>query len=113
MGYSSGMMYMRIQILNRAVAKSSVAGIDGNGVEWVEGDLLHAEVTNAKGVSAMNAGALDAYAVKMVRTRWSNKLTMRSRIKYDGQVYQIIPETFHPNYHENTLQFHMQLVVNE
>ena len=31
----------------------------------------------------------------------------------DGNVYQIIPETFHPDKMENTLQFHMQLIVND
>ena len=32
---------------------------------------------------------------------------------FDNNVYQIIPETFHPDKMENTLQFHMQLVVND
>jgi hypothetical protein len=48
-----------------------------------------------------------------VRTRWTDKITMRSRVKFEGNVYQIIPETFHPDKMENTLQFHMQLVVND
>jgi hypothetical protein len=61
----------------------------------------------------MNAGALDAYTVMEVRTRWTDKITMRSRVKFEGNVYQIIPETFHPDKMENTLQFHMQLVVND
>jgi hypothetical protein len=61
----------------------------------------------------MNAGALDAYAIKEVRTRWTDKITMRSRVKFDGQIYQIIPETFHADKMENTLQFHMQLIVSK
>ena len=40
-------------------------------------------------------------------------LNERSRVKYDGKVYQIIPETFNGHYRENTLQFLMQLVVND
>ena len=35
------------------------------------------------------------------------------RFKYDGKVYQILPETFNPHYRKNTLQFLMQLVVND
>lgn len=113
MGYSAGFLNKMIQVLNRKEAKDSVYGLDGNGVEWEEGDCLHANVTWAKGVRAMNAGALDVYAVKEVRTRWTDKITMRSRVKFDGQMYQIIPETFHPDKRENTLQFHMQLIIND
>lgn len=106
-------MRFMIQVLNRKAATGNQYGIDGDGIEWEEGDCLHANVTWAKGVRAMNAGALDVYAVKEVRTRWTNKITMRSRVKFDGQVYQIIPETFHPDKRENTLQFHMQLIIND
>jgi hypothetical protein len=72
-------------------------------------------VTWAKGVKAMNAGALDAYAVKIVRMRYSATAVIneRSRIKYEGKVYQIIPEMFHANKFDDTLQFHMQLIVND
>ena len=113
MSYSSGILRFIIQVLNRKAAQGSKFGLDGDGIEWEEGDILHADVTWAKGVSAMNAGALDAYTVKEVRMRWTDKITMRSRVKYDGQIYQIVPETFHPDKHANTLQFHMQLIVND
>lgn len=113
MGYSSGILHMRIQVLNRAAAKQSAVGIDGNGIEWIEGDILHANITWSKGVKAMNAGALDAYAVRQVRMRWTDKITMRSRIKWEGQVYQILPESFAPDKHADTLQFLMQAIVNE
>ena len=63
----------------------------------------------------MNAGALDAYAVKIVRMRYNATAVIneRSRIKFDGRVFQILPETFHPNRLDDTLQFHMQLIVND
>ena len=102
-----------IQVLNRKEAQRSRYGIDGDGIEWEEGDCLHANVTWAKGVRAMNAGAMDAYTVKEVRMRWTNKISMRSRVRFEGQMYQIIPETFHEDKKENTLQFHMQLIVND
>ena len=113
MGYSGGFLRDVITVLNRKEAKTSKFGLDGGGVEWEEGPCLHANVDYAKGKSAMNAGALDAYAVKIVRMRYTTCFNERSRIKYQGKVYQIIPEMFHPNHFDNTLQFHMQLIVND
>ena len=113
MGYSAGFLHEMIQVLNRKEAKTSKFGLDGGGIEWEEGPCLHANVDYARGKSAMNAGALDAYAVKIVRMRWTNCFSERSRVKYDDKVYQIIPETWAANKHENTLQFLMQLIVND
>lgn len=115
MGYSAGFLHDMIQVLNRKEAKTSKFGLDGGGIEWEEGPCLHANVDYQRGKSAMNAGALDAYAVKIVRMRYNATAVIneRSRIKYQGKVYQIIPETFNANHYENTLQFLMQLVVND
>ena len=115
MGYSAGFLHEMIQVLNRKEAVPGDYGIDSGGIQWEEGPCLHANVDYAKGKAAMNAGALDAYAVKIVRMRYSatSVINERSRIKYDSRVYQIIPEMFHPNHYDDTLQFHMQLIVNE
>ena len=115
MGYSAGFLHDIIQPLNRKEAVAGKFGLDSAGIEWEEGRCLHANVDNAKGKSAMNAGALDAYAVKIVRMSYNATAVIneRSRIKYDGRVYQIIPEMFHPNHFDYTLQFHMQLIVND
>ena len=113
MGYSAGFSHAAIQLRGRTGAKTSKFGLDGGGIEWEEGPCLHANVDYARGKSAMNAGALDAYAVKIVRMRYNTVVTDRCRIKYDGRVFQILPETFHPNRLDDTLQFHMQLIVND
>ena len=113
MGYSGGFLNHIIVPMNRKEAKSGKYGIDSAGVEWEEVRCLHANVDHQRGKSAMNAGALDAYAVKIVRMRWTNCFSERSRVKYDDKVYQIIPETWQANKHENTLQFLMQLIVND
>ena len=115
MGYSGGFLKHVIVPLNRKEAKAGKYGIDSAGVEWEEVGCLHANVDHQRGKSAMNAGALDAYAVKIVRMRYNATAVIneRSRIKFDGRVYQIIPEMFHPNHYDNTLQFHMQLIVND
>ena len=115
MAYSAGFLHDIIQPLNRKEAVAGKYGLDSAGVEWEEGQCLHANVDYAKGKAAMNAGALDAYAVKIVRMRYNATAVIneRSRIKFDGRVYQIIPETFNANHYENTLQFLMQLIVND
>ena len=113
MGYSAGFLHDIIQPLNRKEAVAGKYGLDSAGIEWEEVGCLHANVDYQRGKSAMNAGALDSYAVKIVRMNWTDKLNERSRVKYDGKVYQILPETFNGHYRENTLQFLMQLVVND
>ena len=99
--------------MNRKAAKVGKYGVDSGGIQWEEGTPLHANVDYQRGKSAMNAGALDSYAVKIVRMNWTDKLNERSRVKYQGKVYQILPDTFNGHYRENTLQFLMQLVVND
>ena len=113
MPYSSGFLKDRVTILNRKEAVAGKYGLDSAGIEWEEVGCLHANVDYQRGKSAMNAGSLDVYAVKIVRMRWTNVFNERSRIKYLDKIYQIIPETWNANRREDTLQFLMQLVVND
>ena len=113
MGYSAGFLHDIIQPLNRKEAVAGKYGLDSAGIEWEPVGCLHANVDYQRGKSAMNAGALDSYAVKIVRMNWTNQLNERSRVKYLDKTYQIIPETWNANHRENTLQFLMQLVVND
>lgn len=113
MGYSAGILRDRITILNRKEATASSFGLDADGIEWQNDGQMQAFVDWNKGKSAMQAGALDAYAVKIVRMRYNTTVNARSRIVWNSQVYQIIPETFNPSRWDNTLQFLMQLVVDE
>jgi len=115
MSYSAGFLHEIIIPLNRKAASVGKYGVDSGGIQWEEGPCLHANVDYQRGKSAMNAGSLDAYAVKIVRMRYNATAVIneRSRIKYQGKVYQIIPETFNANHYEDTLQFLMQLIVND
>ena len=113
MGYSSGFLKDRITILNRKEAVLGKFGLDSAGIEWENMGCVHANVDWQKGKSAMNAGALDAYGVKIVRMRWNSIITERSRIQWQGKTYQILPETFNANRQENTIQFLCQQVVND
>lgn len=113
MSYSSGMLNKRIIIQNRTKAKTSEFGLDGNGIEWEDAQWVWASVTWSKGATALNAGAIDAYAVKLVRMRWTDVLTIRSRVIYDGQVYRILPDSFNADKQANTIQFLMQSTIEE
>lgn len=112
-GYAAGMRNYLITIVNRTEAQAGRFGLDSAGIEWEDGPIVHASITWAKGVRTLNAGAIDAYGVILVRIDYNNIINMRSRIRYEGQVYQILPDTFHADYETNTIQFHAQLVQTE
>ena len=113
MGYATGILSKRIVIQNRKKAETSDYGLDGKGIEWEDTCCVWAAVDWSRGVRTMNAGALDAYGVVLVRMRYNQHVTMRSRIKYDGDTYQILPETFHSDKRANTVQFTAQVIVND
>lgn len=112
-GYDAGMREYRVAILNRTDATTSEYGRDANGITWETVATVWADVTFSRGKAAMNAGALDAYAVEMVRMNYNSLVNMRSRIQYDGRTFQILPDTFHVDKQGNTIQFHCQAVVDE
>lgn len=111
MGYNSGMLDKRVTVLNRKAATAGRFGIDSGGAEWEETCEVWASVSYTKGMRAMNAGALDVYASAMVRMRWNNMVTRRSRIRYNGATYAILGETFHADRRTATIQFNIQEIV--
>lgn len=104
---------MMIEVLNRKEQTVGRFGIDSAGVEWESEGWLHADVEWQRGKQAMNAGSLDVYGVIMVRMNWTDAVNMRSRIVWLGQTYQILAESFHDDFHDNTIQFHAQLIIND
>ena len=113
MAYSSGLLKHRVTILNRKEAQQGKFGLDSAGIEWEPAGTVWASVDWQKGKSGMTAGALDAYGVKLVRMRWNNIVTERSRILHGGRTYQILAETFNADRQENTIQFLCQQIVND
>lgn len=113
MGYSSGFLNKRILVQNRKAAVQSKFGIDSNGPEYEDTVCLHANVGWKKGLGGLHEGALDVYGVVEVRMRWTNQVNERSRIVYEGRTYQIIPETFHSDRQDNTIQFLAQVIIND
>lgn len=110
-GFSSGMRRFRITIKNRAEASAGAFGRDSQGISWEPSGTFWAAVDWKKGMTGMHEGALDVYTVVMVRMEWTSKVNMRSRINWQGQDYQILPDTFHPDKQANTIQFHAQVVI--
>lgn len=113
MTYSSGKLTDRIVIQNRKKAQMTSMGLDGDGVEWEDTNTVYAWVDWYKGFSGLVAGALDAYAVKIVRMRWTNEINKRSRIIFEGEVYDILPESFNADHRNNKIQFLMQQNTEE
>ena len=113
MAYTSGLLKERVTILNRKEAQQGKFGLDSAGIGWENAGEVWASVDWQKGKTAMNAGALDAYGVKIVRMRWNSIITERSRIQWHGKTYQILPETFNADRQGNTIQFLCQQIVND
>lgn len=114
MGYSSSMLRFLVDIYNRATPTSSKFGIDGSGITWEKvASNLHVNITWGKGVASLREGALDAYTEILVRMPYNDIVTMRSRLMWNGQMYQIKPNTFHPDYMEDKIQFNAVLVIDE
>ena len=112
MAYSSNILQYCVAIYNRTEAQQGDFGLDGSGIEFELAGSVRADVTWARGKQAMNAGALDVYGVIMVRMRWNRIINERSQIEWDGKRYQILGDTFHASYHDNTIQFHAQQIIN-
>ena len=113
MAYTSGLLKDRVTILNRKEAQQGKFGLDSAGIEFEPAGTVWASVDWQKGKAAMNAGALDAYGVKIVRMRWNSIITERSRIQWHGKTYQILPETFNAYHLGNTIQFLCQQIIND
>ena len=110
-GYSSGLRHGRATILNRQEQTVGAYGIDSGGVGWTAVATVWVYVSFNKGMRAMREGALDVYGVEMFRMNWNPDVTMRSRIIFDGQTYQILGETFHADFQANQVQFQAQIVI--
>ena len=113
MGYSADMLEFIIGVYNRTEQTQNEFGIDGAGVDWKLERMLHCNITWAKGSTAMRVGALDAYTEILVRMPWNKIINMRSRIEWNGLMYQIKPNTFHALRREDTIQFNATLIINE
>ena len=113
MAFSSGFLKHRITIQNRKAATMGKFGLDTSGPEFEDTCCLQANVGWKKGMGGLHEGAIDVYGVVEVRMRWTNQVNERSRIVYQNRTYQIIPETFHSDFQDNSVQFLAQVIIND
>ena len=113
MAYSSGFLKHRIIIQNRKAATMGKFGLDTSGPEFEDTCCLQANVGWKKGMGGLHEGAIDVYGVVEVRMRWTNQVNERSRIVYQNRTYQIISETFHSDFQDNSVQFLAQVIIND
>ena len=113
MAYSSGFLKYIITIQNRKAATMGKYGLDTSGAEFEDTVYLHANVGWKKGMGGLHEGAIDVYGVVEVRMRWTNQVNERSRIVFKGHTYQIIPETFHEDFQDDSVQFLAQVIIND
>ena len=114
MSYSSSMLRFLVDIYNRTEQTAGRFGIDGGGVSWEKtASNIHVNIPWAKGATALRVGALDAYTEIIVRMPFNTVVTMRSRIVWNGQTYQVKPNTFHSDFQEDKIQFNATLLVDE
>ena len=101
MGYSTGMLKHRVEVLKLVKADSEYgAGTGAQTFEWV--CCVWADVSWKKGVENLNEGALDGVDTVMFRMRWNGLVNRECFLRYEGVTYQIM--SFHADKMENTVQ---------
>jgi len=101
MAYTSGMLNKRIRIARRAAEAQSNFGKSGQPqYEWL--GWFWANESWARGVKAMQEGALDAYDTVMFRLRWFGCIDRWCLIWYNGKFYQI--QSFNADRQQNQIQ---------
>ncbi len=102
MGYSSGMLNKQVKIFNHAEHEAGTMGLGSGGIDWVHVQTVPGNLKWNRGVKAMREGALDAYDVVMIRTRFTPMMNRESMLEVDGRKYRI--ESFWADRRENVIQ---------
>lgn len=108
MGYSTGMLRHRVEVLK-------VLGIDGpfgaNSGRTVEQSLgsVWAAVDFQRGIKAVREGAVDGTDYVLIRMRWNNIVTRECLLRCEGVTYQITE--LHADRMENIIQIKAEEIV--
>lgn len=102
----------RVTIQNRKEAQAGKFGKNSAGIVFENTCTVWAAVDFVRGMRAMNEGAVDVYGVVMIRMNYTDKIKPRSRIVYNNDIYQILPESFHADKRDMKIQFNAQMVVD-
>lgn len=103
----------RVTIQNRKEAQVGKFGKNSAGIVFENTCTVSAAVDFAHGMRAMNEGAMDVYGVVMVRMNYTDKINVRSRIVYNNDTYQILPDKFHADKRDMKIQFFAQMIVDK
>lgn len=102
MAYNTSILDQRVEVWARQAADEGEFGVGSAGTTYVKVAEVWANVSWARGIKAMRAGAMDAYDSVMVRTRYNDLLKRDCRLKIGGTFYQI--DSFNGSRRENTIQ---------
>lgn len=90
MGYSTGILNKRVTILTRERATGGERGRGSGEPTFTPNCTVWASLTWTKGARAMQAGALEAYDVVMIRMRWHPAVNRDCRFQCEGKTYQVL-----------------------
>ena len=99
MAFSSGLLNIRVTILNKV--DPSQQGF-GETTRYEAAACVWANVTWKKGQKSLNEGAMDNQDTVMIRMRYNTVVSRDSRLEHDGTTYQI--QSMHRDRQENTIQ---------
>lgn len=102
MAYSTGKLNKRVTVLVPCKPEDGEFGVNSAGAAYKPLRKVWATVDWSRGTKSIREGALDAYDVVIVYTRWHPYLRRECRLRIDGAVYAI--ESYHADRHENTIQ---------
>lgn len=84
--YPAGLLNTKIQILNPHTAESEYGG---ETLEYVDGGMIYANVKFQKAGSILRNGNIIQQGSILVTCRLTNKLSNRSQIRWQGNLYRI------------------------
>ena len=97
--YSAGLRNKRITVHNPGQTIDTDYGRTTQAGESFE---RWAAVDWTRGTAAMREGALDAYAIIMVRMAYTPNVTRDSKIEYEGRMFRV--DSCYPDKAKNTIQ---------
>ena len=115
MGYSTGMMDMRVKVAKRATDTQETFGKAGQPkYEWLRQTGDHgfwASEKFDKGMKSLREGALDSYNTVMFRMRFVAGMDEWCLIQFQGKWYQIT--SFNESYRNNEIQVTAVRMANQ
>lgn len=101
MGYSSGMLNDRVEILMRVQTTGKI-GKNSGAASYESLGCVWAHVAFNRGIKAMRESALDGTDYVIVRMRYNDMANRNCYLKHDGVMYMVTE--FHRDMRDNIIQ---------